>query len=356
MTTPKAPTAGEVLGSVAETPGSVTEAQSSDLPVISSARYLVTGGAGFIGSNLVEALVEAGASVRVLDDFSTGRRENLEGLLDGIELVEGSITDPATCDAACQGIDFVLHQAALPSVPRSVANPAASHEACATGTLNMLIAARKAGVKRFVYAGTSSAYGDSPTLPKVESMPALPRSPYAVAKLAGEHYCVAFSLIYGFETVVLRYFNIFGPRQDPASQYSAVIPLFITKALTGQSPTIDGDGEQTRDFTYVENAVRANLLACAARGGEVSGEVFNLGCGERISVNRLWAAIREATDAEVEAVSGPPRDGDVRDSLASMDKIRAHMGYEVTVSLAEGLRRTVEWLGGSEGASITRQW
>jgi nucleoside-diphosphate-sugar epimerase len=304
----------------------------------------VTGGAGFIGSNLVEALVGEGASVRVLDDFSTGRRENLDGLLSAMELVEGSITNPATCASACEEIDFVLHQAALPSVPRSVADPVASHEACATGTLNMLVAARDAGVKRLVYAGSSSAYGDTPTLPKVENMPALPRSPYAVAKLAGEQYCKAFSLIYGFETVVLRYFNIFGPRQDPASQYSAVIPLFITKALAGESPTIDGDGEQTRDFTYVENVVRANLLACTANAGDVSGEVFNLGCGERISVNHLWEAIQEATGADVESVSGSAREGDVRDSLASLDKIQAHMGYQSTVSLAEGLGRTVEWL------------
>ena len=311
-----------------------------------SARYLVTGGAGFIGSNIVEVLVEEGASVRVLDNFSTGRRENLAEFLGAIELIEGSITNPATCASVCEGIDFVLPPAALSSVPRSVADPAASHEACATGTLNMLVAARDAGVKRFVYAGSSSAYGDTPTLPKVESMPTLPRSPYAVAKLMGEQYCRVFRLIFGLETVVLRYFNIFGPRQDPASQYSAVIPLFITKALTGESPTIDGDGEQTRDFTYVQNAVCANLLACTADAGYVSGEVFNLGCGERISVNRLWEAIQEATGAAVEPVNGPAREGDVRDSLASLDKIQTRMGYESTVSLAEGLRRTVEWLGG----------
>jgi nucleoside-diphosphate-sugar epimerase len=311
------------------------------------ANYLVTGGAGFIGSNLVEALVDDGASVRVLDDFSTGKRENLDGFLGEIELVEGSITDPATCASSCEGIQFVLHQAALASVPRSVANPAASHEACATGTLNMLIAARDAGVRRLVYAGSSSAYGDTPTLPKVEDMPALPRSPYAVAKLAGEHYCKAFSLIYGFETVVLRYFNIFGPRQDPSSQYSAVIPLFITKALAGEGPTIDGDGEQTRDFTYVENAVRTNLLACTATPAVVSGEVFNVGCGEQISVNQLWEEIQEATGVRVDSVTGPAREGDVRDSLASLTKIQEQMGYTVTVSLTEGLRRTVESLGGA---------
>ncbi len=314
--------------------------------VVPSAKYLVTGGAGFIGSNLVETLLDAGAGVRVLDDFSTGRRENLDGFLEQIEIVEGSITEPATCAAACEGIDFVLHQAALASVPRSVANPAATHDACATGTLNMLVAARDADVSRFVYAASSSAYGDTPTLPKVESMPSLPRSPYAVAKLAGEQYCQAFSLVYGFETVALRYFNIFGPRQDPSSQYSAVIPLFITKALAEEAPTIDGDGEQTRDFTYVENAVQANLMACTADAEAVSGEVFNVGCGERISVNQLWEAIREATGAEVESVMGPARGGDVRDSLASLDKIRDRMGYLVTVSLADGLRRTVESLGG----------
>ncbi len=314
--------------------------------VVPSAKYLVTGGAGFIGSNLVETLLDAGAGVRVLDDFSTGRRENLDVFLEQIEIVEGSITEPATCAAACEGIDFVLHQAALASVPRSVANPAATHDACATGTLNMLVAARDADVSRFVYAASSSAYGDTPTLPKVESMPSLPRSPYAVAKLAGEQYCQAFSLVYGFETVALRYFNIFGPRQDPSSQYSAVIPLFITKALAEEAPTIDGDGEQTRDFTYVENAVQANLMACTADAEAVSGEVFNVGCGERISVNQLWEAIREATGAEVESVMGPARGGDVRDSLASLDKIRDRMGYSVTVSLADGLRRTVESLGG----------
>ena len=314
--------------------------------IVPSARFLVTGGAGFIGSNLVETLLDAGAGVRVLDDFSTGRRENLDGFLDQIELVEGSITEPATCASACEGIDFVLHQAALASVPRSVANPVATHEACVTGTLNMLIAARDAGVRRLVYAASSSAYGDTPTLPKVESMSALPRSPYAVAKLAGEHYCSAFSLTYGFETVALRYFNIFGPRQDPTSQYSAVIPLFITKALTGEAPTIDGDGEQTRDFTYVENAVRANLLACTADAEAVSGEVFNVGCGERISVNRLWQAIQDAAGSEVKSVRGPEREGDVRDSLASLEKIQERMGYSVTVSLAEGLRRTVDSLGG----------
>jgi len=309
-----------------------------------SANYLITGGGGFIGSNLVAHLLEAEASVRVLDDFSTGRPENLDGFVERIRLIDGSITDPAACASACQSVDYVLHQAALPSVPRSVADPQASHEACATGTLNMLVAARDAGVRRFVYAGSGSAYGDTPTLPKVEDMPTLPRSPYAVAKLTGEQYCVAFSLVYGFETVVLRYFNVFGPRQDPSSQYSAVIPRFITKAIAGVVPTIDGDGDQTRDFTYVENVVRANLLACIAPPEGVVGEVFNVGCGERISLNSLWAEIKAAVGADVDAVHGPPRDGDVRDSLAGLKKIRERLGYRVAVPLSEGLRKTVDWL------------
>lgn len=317
--------------------------QDPDL-IPSGASYLVTGGVGFIGANLVETLVNGGARVRILDDFSTGRRENLDGLWDRFEMMEGSITDPAACTAACDGMDYVLHQAAIPSVPRSVADPAGSHAACATGTLNMLIAAREAGVTRFVYAASSSAYGDTPTLPKVEDMPALPRSPYAVAKLTGEHYCTAFAGVYGFETVALRYFNIFGPRQDPGSQYSAVVPLFITKAIAGEAPTIDGDGGQTRDFTYIENAVRANLLACTAPAEDVSGQVFNVGCGERISINELWEAIREATGASVDAIHGPARDGDVRDSLASLDRARERLGYDVRVPLKEGLRRTVDWL------------
>ena len=306
--------------------------------------YLVTGGAGFIGSNLATALVGRGASVRVLDDFSTGREENLEGLWDRIDLIEGSITDPSTCAAACDGMDYVLHQAAIPSVPRSVRDPIASHAACSTGTLNMLIAACDARVRRFVYAGSSSAYGDTPALPKTEDMRPRPRSPYAAAKLSGEHYCRAFALIYRLPTVVLRYFNIFGPRQDPGSQYSAVIPIFIAKAIAGEAPTIHGDGEQTRDFTYVENAVRASLLACSAPSEFVSGQIFNVGCGERISINRIWETIRKATSASVEAVHGPPREGDVRDSLASLQRARKQLGYRVAVPLGEGLHRTLDWV------------
>ena len=305
---------------------------------------LVTGGAGFIGSHLVERLLEEGARVRVMDDFSTGARGNLAPAAGRVEVVEGSVTDAWTCRRACEGVDYVLHQAALPAVQRSVAAPGVTHEVNATGSLNVLMAAHQAGVRRVVYAGSSSAYGDTPTLPKHEAMPSFPRSPYAVAKLAGEHYAQCFPRLYGLETVVLRYFNVFGPRQDPASNYSAVIPLFIRKALAGEAPTIHGDGEQTRDFTYIENVVQANFQACFAPADGVVGEVFNVGCGERITVRRLWGEIREITGATVDAAHGPPRPGDVRDSLADLGKIRDRLGYEVVVPLTEGLRRTVRWV------------
>lgn len=305
---------------------------------------LVTGGAGFIGSHLVERLLEEGARVRVMDDFSTGARGNLAPAVGRVEVVEGSVTDPWTCRRACDGVDYVLHQAALPAVQRSVAAPGVTHEVNATGSLNVLMAAHQAGVRRVVYAGSSSAYGDTPTLPKHEAMPSFPRSPYAVAKLAGEHYAQCFPRLYGLETVVLRYFNVFGPRQDPASNYSAVIPLFIRKALAGEAPTIHGDGEQTRDFTYIENVVQANFQACFAPADGVVGEVFNVGSGERITVRRLWGEIREITGATVDAAHGPRRPGDVRDSLADLGKIRDGLGYEVVVPLTEGLRRTVRWV------------
>jgi len=304
---------------------------------------LVTGGAGFIGSHLATRLLDEGARVRVLDDFSTGSRGNLAHVEGRVEVVEGSITDAWTCRDACQGVDYVLHQAALPAVQRSVAKPRATHDVNATGTLNVLLAARDAGARRVVYAGSSSAYGDTPTLPKHEGMPSFPMSPYAVAKLAGEHYAQVFPRLYGLETVILRYFNVFGPRQDPASNYSAVIPLFISRAMDGEPPTINGDGGQTRDFTYIENVVQANFRACHAPGSAVGG-VFNVGCGERISVKRLWDEIREITGAEVEAEFGPARPGDVRDSLADLTRIREHLSYEPAVDLTEGLRRTADWL------------
>ena len=308
--------------------------------------YLVTGGAGFIGSHLVENLLAGGGKVRVLDDFSTGRRENLEPFMDQIDLVEGSVVDFDTVRRACEGVKYVFHEAALPSVARSVEDPLGTHAADATGTLHVLVAARDAGTRRVVYAGSSSAYGDTPVLPKEESMPTSPRSPYAVAKLTGEHYCRCFAEVMGIETVVLRYFNIFGTRQDPNSQYSAVIPLFITLALDGRSPTINGDGGQTRDFTHIDNAVRANLLAAHADPEGVSGEVFNVGCGDRVSVLELWERIKAVTGARLDAVHGPARTGDVRDSLASLEKIRERLGYEPVVSLDEGLSRTCDFFRG----------
>ncbi len=311
---------------------------------ISGRNFLVTGGAGFIGSHLVERLVTEGGQVRVIDDFSTGHRSNLGEFLEKVELYEASVTDHEACRVACEGVDYVLHQAALPSVARSVKDPRATHHTCASGTLNMLVAAHEAGVRRFVYAGSSSAYGDTPTLPKHENMATNPRSPYAVAKLAGEQYAQVFPALFGLETVVLRYFNVFGPRQDPASFYSAVIPIFISAALEEQAPTINGDGGQTRDFTYVENVISANLLACFAPADRASGEVFNVGCGERISVTDLWDRIQGEIGVKIQAKYAPPRQGDVRDSLADLSKISDRLEYEMLVSLQEGLQRTAEWL------------
>lgn len=311
-------------------------------------RFLVTGGAGFIGSHLVERLVRDGHHVRVLDDFSTGRRENLSEMSASVEVIEGTVTDPADCADAVTNEDYVLHQAALPSVPRSLEDPAATHHACATGTLNILDAARLAGVRRLVYAASSSAYGDTDVLPKHEDMPPLPRSPYAAAKLAGEHYCQAYYASFGFETIGLRYFNVFGPRQDPQSEYAAVVPKFIAAALNGMRPVIFGDGAQTRDFTYVENAVEANILACYAERSAL-GKVFNVGCGERISVNDLWQRIRDQTGAAVEARYLEERPGDVRDSLAGLGRIRRLLGYEPIVGIDEGLRRTIADFRGGNG-------
>lgn len=310
-------------------------------------RYVVTGGAGFIGSHLVEALVAKGHEVVVFDDFSTGRRENLAPVLGRIELIEGTIEDEGLCERALRAADYVLHQAALPSVPRSIKDPMATHRVNVTGTLNVMRAAQAAGVKRVVFAGSSSAYGDAAELPKHEGQVPQPLSPYAASKVAGEAYCRAFYESFGLETVVLRYFNIFGPRQDPSSQYAAVVPKFIVSALRGEPPTIFGDGEQTRDFTYVGNAVRANLLACEAPGA--AGGVFNVGCGDRISVNELWRRIRELTGAQVEAVHAPARPGDVRDSLASLERASARLGYAPVISLSEGLRLTIEsFVGGAD--------
>jgi len=311
--------------------------------------YVVTGGAGFIGSHLVEHLVTAagGYRVTVLDNFSTGKRENLAPWADRIRVVEGSVTDPNACREAIAGADFVLHQAALPSVPRSLRDPMASHEANTTGTLNVLIAARDAHVKRVVYAASSSAYGNTAELPKREDMLPRPLSPYAAAKYAGEQYCRAFHASFGLGTIALRYFNVFGPRQDPTSQYAAVIPKFIVCAQSGEPPTIFGDGEQTRDFTFVRNVVRANLLACDAPPAAL-GEAYNVGCGERVSVNALWRKIRNMLGSTVEARFEPSRTGDVRDSLASLDRVRAMLGYTPVVALDDGLRETVRALTGRE--------
>ena len=313
--------------------------------MIEGATVLVTGGAGFIGSHLVERLLAEGALVRVLDDFSTSRRENIGEAAARVELLEGSVTNRVTCEAACRGIDLLFHHAAIPSVQLSVDDPLRTHGVAATGTLELLKAAHTAGARRFVYAGSNSAYGDTPTLPKREDMAERPLSPYAVAKLTGERYAQVFHRVYGLETVVLRYFNVFEPRQDPASPYSAVIPLFIAAALDGRRPTIYGDGEQTRYFAYVENVVEANLLSCTAAPEGVAGEVFKVGAGKSVSVNGLWELIPEVVGSSVEAERGPTRPGDVRDSLADLEKIQRQLGYEVRVPIAEGLRRTAASLG-----------
>lgn len=303
--------------------------------------YLVTGGAGFIGSHIVEELVRRGERVRVLDNLSTGRRENIAPFLEQIELIVGDLCDMETVRQAVEGVTYVLHQGALPSVPRSVANPIASNMANVTGTLNLLVAARDAGVQRVVYASSSSVYGDTPELPKVETIKPAPKSPYAVSKLAAEHYCRVFTQVYGLETVSLRYFNVFGPRQDPRSQYAAVIPIFITALLEGRAPVIHGDGRQSRDFTYVANNVAANLLACTAPGA--AGQVFNIACGKRYNLLQLLELLREYTGVDIPPVHDAPRPGDVRHSQADISRAEEVLGYRPVVSFEEGLRRTVEW-------------
>ena len=308
---------------------------------MASRRCLVTGGCGFIGSHLVAALLARGDTVRVLDNLSTGRRANLDALLADVELLEGDLRDPDTVRRAVADVDAVFHQAALASVPRSVEAPLPTHDADATGTLHVLVAARAAGVRRVVYAGSSSAYGDAPTLPKHEEMPVRPLSPYAAAKLAGEHYCAAFARSLGLETVTLRYFNIFGPRQDPQSQYAAVVPRFVMALLAGRPPTIYGDGTQSRDFTYVDNVVAANLLALEAP--EASGESINVACGERYSLLDLVAALNAALGTAIAPRHEPRRAGDVQHSLASIEKAERLLGYRPVVAFGEGLRRTVAW-------------
>lgn len=305
------------------------------------ASYLVTGGAGFIGSHLVERLTGEGADVRVLDDISTGRRENIAPFLDKIDFIEGSMIDADTCLRACDGVDFVLHQAAIPSVPRSIDDPIASNAANILGTLNILNAARQKKVRRVVYAASSSAYGNRATLPKSEDQTPGPLSPYAVQKLAGEHYCAAFSECYGLETISLRYFNVFGPRQNPKSQYAAVIPKFITAMMTGESPVIYGDGEQSRDFTFVVNNVHANILATQAK--KTHGESVNIACGGSFTLLELVDELNKVMGTSIKPRHLPARTGDVKHSLAALAAAKALLGYEPIISFQEGLRQTVEW-------------
>jgi nucleoside-diphosphate-sugar epimerase len=304
------------------------------------AQYLVTGGAGFIGSHLAEELVRRGERVRVVDSLITGKRQNIAHLPD-VEFLQGDLADLEVARRAVQGVDYVLHQAAIPSVPRSVQDPITSNRANVDASLNLLVAARDAGVRRVVYAGSSSAYGNAPTLPKVETMATAPLSPYALQKLVAEQYCQMFTNLYGLETVTIRYFNVFGPRQDPSSPYSGVISLFIRALLDGQRPTIYGDGGQTRDFTYVANVVDGVLRACQAKGA--SGEVINVATGGRISLNELFAAVKKVTGGSVEPIYAETRAGDVRDSQADIGKARRILGYEPTVAFQQGLEKTVEW-------------
>jgi UDP-glucose 4-epimerase len=300
---------------------------------------LVTGGAGFIGGHLVEGLLAAGWAVRVLDDLSTGSQRNLAGAVDRIEFTRGDIRDRDALERVVKGVEVVFHEAAMASVPRSVEMPVMTNSVNVDGTLLVLETARQAGVRRVVYAASSSAYGDTEVLPKRETMPANPRSPYALQKFSGEEYCRLYHELYGLETVSLRYFNIFGPRQDPNSDYAAVIPRFVTAALANRPPVIYGDGLQTRDFTYVENAVRANLLAADAK--RAPGSVINVAAGVRTSLNELWSAIRRSVGTEVEARHEAAREGDVRDSLADLTRASELLGYAPSIDLEEGLRRTV---------------
>jgi UDP-glucose 4-epimerase len=312
-------------------------------------KVLVTGGAGFIGSHLASRLGADGHEVRILDNFSTGSRANLGEIGDSVDVVEGDIQSYERAHNAVQGCEVVFHQAALPSVPRSIQDPLTSTAVNVIGTLNLLLAARDSGVRRVVYASSSSIYGADRTLPKSEDRAPKPISPYAVAKLASEGYCRSFSEVYGLETVAIRYFNVFGPRQDPLSQYAAVIPRFITALLAGESPVVFGDGEQSRDFTYIDNVVEANLLASSAEG--VSGQAFNVACGERISLNRLLDDLREIIGSEVEANYLEARPGDVKHSLADISKAEDQLGYRPAVEFSDGLRRTVEFLKGRDASS-----
>ncbi len=314
-------------------------------------KVLVTGGAGFIGSNLADELIRQGAKVSILDNLTTGFRENLEEISGDFEFHEADLNDTGTLEKALDGVEIVFHQAALPSVPRSVADPLETHQACVNGTFNLLLKAKEKGVRRVVYAASSSAYGDQPTLPKVETMPPDPLSPYAAAKLMGEYYCRVFSNVYGLETYSLRYFNVFGPRQNPASQYSGVISRFIDALMKGETPVIFGDGEQSRDFTYIANVVNANIRAAQATEG--SGQVMNAANGERITLNELLGVLARITGKEgVKPEYQPSRKGDVKHSQADNGRAVTWLGYEKLVGLEEGLENTIEWWKNSRFANV----
>ncbi len=308
-------------------------------------KYLVTGGAGFIGSHLVEHLVTAGETVVVLDDFSSGTWANLAAFRDRIEVVQASITDLDACRVATRGVDFVLHHAAIASVVRSVEEPLATHAVNVTGTINVMLAAREAKVRRVVFASSTAVYGDTPDLPAREDLLPRPLSPYAASKLASEDYCQAFGATYGLETVALRYFNVFGPRQDPNSQYAAAVPKFIVSALGGRAPTIYGDGEQSRDFIFVGNVVQANMLACHAPAAEAAGRSFNIGTGRAVTINELWRRIQASANVLLTARYGDPRAGEIKHSFASIERAQRCLGFSPGVDFDEGLRRTVRFYG-----------
>ena len=315
------------------------------------ATYLITGIAGFIGSSIARALLVQGDQVRGIDNFATGNRENLSEILNQIDLREADLLDLSAVRDACKGVDYIFHEAAIPSVPKSVVDPLGSNQANVDGTVHLLLAAKDAKVKRVVYAASSSAYGDTPTLPKREDMPPNPISPYAVAKLASEYYMTSFYRCYGLETVCLRYFNIFGPRQDPSSPYSGVLAKFITQMLAGEQPTIFGDGTQSRDFTYIDNTVDANLLAIKAPAAEAAGRVFNVATGTRVDLNETFQLLKKIIGFKGEVKYAAERAGDVKHSLADLSRTEKHLGYKPKVNFEEGLRRTVEWYRGQQKAA-----
>jgi UDP-glucose 4-epimerase len=304
-------------------------------------KFLVTGGAGFIGSNICRRLVAEGCFVRVVDNLLTGKKSNLADVIDKIDFVEADMGDEKVARSVMKGIDVVLHEGALPSVPRSVDDPALTHRHCVDATFTLLMAARDARIKRFVYAASSSAYGDTPKLPKVETMRTDPLSPYAVGKLVGEYYCSVFAKVFGLETISLRYFNVFGPYQDPTSQYAAAIPAFVTSIMKNQPPTIYGDGEQSRDFTYIDNVVEANL--CAARAKKTNGQVVNIACGEKITVNQIIAMINEILGRNVKPIYAPARAGDVKHSLADITAARKLIGFKPVILFRDGLEKAITW-------------